>query len=104
MKQLPKVNLSVPLVQKKFFVSADAQYVSQRRTIAQTELGGFFVMNLNLYARKIGEQFDFSSGFYNILDKRFADSGGLEHVQTSIPQNGRNFRIKLTYRPHWRSQ
>jgi outer membrane receptor for ferrienterochelin and colicins len=99
-KQLAKVNLSVPVVQKKLFASADAQYVSERRTIAQTELGGFFVMNLTVFSRKIMERFDFSGGLYNLLNKPYAESGGLEHVQTSIPQDGRSFRIKLTYRPH----
>jgi len=103
-KQLAKVNLSVPLVQKKLFASVDSQYVGERRTIAQTELGGFLVMNLTFFTRKITEKFDLSSGFYNLFDKRYADSGGLEHVQSSIPQDGRNFRIKLTYRPHWDSK
>jgi outer membrane receptor for ferrienterochelin and colicins len=103
-KHLTKVNLSLPLLQKKFFASVDAQYVSERRTIAQTELGGFFVMNLTFFTRKITEKFDFSGGLYNLLDKRYADSGGLEHVQTSIPRDGRSFRIKLIYRPHWGSK
>ena len=99
-KHLPKVNLSVPLVQNKLFASVDAQYVSKVRTIAQTELGGFLVMNLTFSTRKIADKFDLSGGFYNLFDKRYADSGGLEHVQTSIPQDGRSFQIKLTYRPH----
>jgi outer membrane receptor for ferrienterochelin and colicins len=98
-KQLAKVNLSVPLVRKKLFASVDAQYFGERRTIAQTELGGFLVLNLTVFTRKITEKFDFSFGFYNLLDKRFADSGGLEHVQASIPQDGRSFRVKLVYRP-----
>jgi iron complex outermembrane receptor protein len=99
-KQVAKVNLSVPLVRRKLFASVDAQYVSERRTIAQTELGDFFVMNLTFFTRKITGKFDFSGGVYNLLDKRYAASGGLEHVQGSIPQDGRSFRIKLTYRPH----
>jgi len=67
---------------------------------AQTELGGFFLVNLTVFSRKITEKVDFSGGLYNLLDKRYADSGGLEHVEVSIPQDGRSFRIKLTYRPH----
>jgi outer membrane receptor for ferrienterochelin and colicins len=98
-KQLVKANLSAPLLRKKVFASVDAQYTSERRTIAQTEMGGFLVINVTFFARKIGERFDFSAGFYNLLDRRYADSGGLEHVQSSIPQDGRSFRIKLTYRP-----
>ena len=99
-KQLAKASLSLPLVQKKLLASLDAQYVSERRTVAQTELGGFFVMNLSLFARKLKENFDISAGLYNVFDKRYADSGGLEHVQASIPQDGRSFRVKLNYRPH----
>ncbi len=99
-KQLAQANLSVPLLQKKLFASADAQYVSERRTIAQTELGGFFVMNLTVFSRKMTEKFDFSGGLYNLFDKRYADPASIEHVEASIPQDGRSFRIKLTYRPH----
>jgi outer membrane receptor for ferrienterochelin and colicins len=99
-KQLAKLNLSIPVVQRKFFASVDAQYVSERRTIAQTDLGGYFVMNLTLFTRKLTENCDVSGGLYNVFDKQYAESGGLEHVQASIPQDGRSFRIKLTYRPH----
>lgn len=99
-KQLAKAKLSIPLVQNKLFASFDAQYTSRRRTIAQTDLGGFGVVNATLYARKFKQNFDFSAGLYNLFDKRYADSGGLEHVQTSIPQDGRSFQVKLTYRPH----
>jgi len=103
-KQLVKVNLSVPLVHRKLFASVDAQYTSRRRTIAQTDLGGFFVLNVTLFARRFKEDFDVSAGLYNLFDKRYADSGGLEHVETSIPQDGRSFRVKLNYRPRWRSK
>jgi iron complex outermembrane receptor protein len=99
-KQLAKLNLSIPLQQRKIFAGLEAQYVSERRTIAQTELGGYLLLNATLYSRKLSEKFDISAGIYNLLDKQYAESGGLEHVQTSIPQDGRSFRVKLTYRPH----
>lgn len=99
-KQLGKVNLSIPIVQRKIFAGADAQYVSERRTVAQTDLGGYLLVNLTLFTRKLTERMDISGGIYNVLDKQFAESGGIEHREPSIPQDGRNFRIKLTYRPH----
>lgn len=98
-RHLAKANLSFPLLQKKLFASIDAQYVSERRTIAQTTLSGFFVADLTVFARKVGERFDLSGGLYNMFDERYADSGGLEHVQASIPQDGRSVRITLTFRP-----
>jgi iron complex outermembrane receptor protein len=97
-KQLAKMNLSVPLYQRKIFVGLEAQYVSERRTIAQTELGGYMLLNATVFSRKLTEKFDISASLYNLLNKQYAESGGLEHVQTSIPQDGRSFRIKLTYR------
>jgi iron complex outermembrane receptor protein len=99
-RQLAGMNLSVPMIQKRLFASVDAQYVSERRTIAQTELGGFLVMNLTFFSRKIAKNIDLAGGLYNLFDKRYADSGGLEHVEASIPQDGRSFRIKVTYRVH----
>lgn len=99
-KQLGKVNLSIPLVQRKFFASVDAQYVSERRTVAQTDLGGYLLVNLTFFTRKLTEKMDISGGLYNVLDKKYAESGGIEHRETSIPQDGRSFRVKLTYRPH----
>ena len=99
-KQLGKVNLSIPLVQRKLFASVDAQYVSGRRTVAQTDLGGYAVVNVTLFSRKLTERLDISGGLYNVFDKHYAESGGLEHRETSIPQDGRSFRLKLSYRPH----
>lgn len=103
-KNLTKASFSIPLFRKKLFASANAQYVSRRITVSQTDLGGFFIMNMTVFSRKLTEKFDLSGGFYNLFDKHYADSGGLEHVQTSIPQDGRSFRIKLTYRPHLSAQ
>jgi iron complex outermembrane receptor protein len=39
-----------------------------------------------------------SVSLYNLFDKRYADPAGNEFLQRSIPQDGRNFRVKLTYR------
>jgi outer membrane receptor for ferrienterochelin and colicins len=97
--QLAKMNLSIPLKATKIFAGLEAQYVSERRTIAQTELGGYLLMNVTLFSRKLTEKFDVSAGLYNVLDKQYAESAGLEHQLTSIPQDGRSFRVKLTYRP-----
>jgi outer membrane receptor protein involved in Fe transport len=61
-------------------------------------LGGFGILNATLLARRIGRQFDISANIDNLLDKRYADSAGLEFQEASIPQDGRSFRIGLTYR------
>jgi len=96
---LGKANFSAPVVQRKFFISADAQYVSARRTVAQTTLGGYFLANVTFFTRNLGNHFDISGGLYNVLSKRYSESGSLDTIETAIPQDGRSFRIKFVYRP-----
>jgi iron complex outermembrane receptor protein len=99
-KQLAKANLSFPVARHGLFASLEAQYTGERRTIAGTDLGGFLLVNGTLLTKKLHKDFDFSASLYNIFDKQYAESGGIEHVQASIPQDGRSFRVKLVYRPH----
>ena len=100
-KQLSKANLSLPLARQKLFVNLEAQYTGERRTIAGTDLGGFLLVNATLLAKKLNKDFGFSASLYNLLNKQYAESGGTEHVQASIPQDGRSFRVKLVYRRHF---
>ena len=99
-KQLAKANLSLPVARHRLFASLEAQYTSVTRTIAGTDLGGFLLVNATLLTRRLNKDFDFSASLYNLFNKQYAESGGIEHVQASIPQNGRSFRVKLVYRPH----
>ena len=99
-RQLAKAKLSLPLLQKRLFASAESQYTSRARTVQQTELGGFFLVNLTVFSSKISKRLDLSGGLYNLLNKRYADTGGLEDREVSIPQDGRSFGMKLTFRPY----
>ncbi len=97
-KHLGKANLIVPLVSKKLFAGIEGQYASRRRSVQGSDIGGFFVTNVNLLSQKLAKGFDVSLGVYNVFDKRYADPGAEEHIQQAIEQDGRNFRLKLTYR------
>lgn len=103
-RQLAKADLTIPVVPSKLFASLDAQYTSRARTMAQTELGGFFVVNFAMSTHRVTKRIDFSWSLYNLLNKRYADPGGLENREVSIPQDGRSFRVKVTYRPHMNSK
>lgn len=98
-RQLAKANFSIPVLDKKLFVSADAQYFSPVTTVAQAKLGGYLLTNINFLTRKLTQRFDLSAGFYNVLNRRYAQSGTINTAETSILQDGRSFQIKLTYRP-----
>jgi iron complex outermembrane receptor protein len=99
-KQLAKSNLSLPLARQRLFANMEAQYTGERRTIAGTELGGFLLVNATLLTGRLNKDFDISFSLYNLFDKRYAESGGIEHLQTSIPQDGRSFRVKFVFGRH----
>ncbi len=80
------------------FASFEGQEVSRRETPKETFVGGFFVANATVFAKDIFGRLQASASLYNLFDKRYADPAGHEFRQDSIPQDGRNFRVKLTYR------
>jgi iron complex outermembrane receptor protein len=88
----------VPVVNNKFFASLDSWYMSRRRTLSGSSVGGFAVLNASLLSRNLGRHAELSAGLYNLFDKNYADPGAEEHVQDALRQDGRSFRVKLTFR------
>lgn len=108
---LVKLNLSVPLVREKLFAGVEYQFVSNRRSLHNTvdsanqpltvqgvEAGGYSVLNLTLFSQHLLKNLEFSASVYNVLDHRYSDPSSRFHVQDTLEQNGRTFRLKLTYR------
>jgi iron complex outermembrane receptor protein len=107
-----KLNLSVPLVKDKLFAGLEFQYTSNRRSLHNTtdlitgqpitvqgeEAGGFAVVNLTLFSQNIIKNLEFSASVYNLLDTHYGDPASSFHAQDLIQQDGRSFRVKLTYR------
>jgi iron complex outermembrane receptor protein len=56
------------------------------------------VANLTLLARELRPGLEISASVYNLLDRRYGYAGAPEHLQAVIPQDGRVFLAKLTYR------
>ncbi len=55
------------------------------------------VANFTLFSREIIKGLDLSASIYNIFDKQYGDPVGSDFVLDSVPQAGRQFRVKLTY-------
>jgi outer membrane receptor for ferrienterochelin and colicins len=96
-RHLAKANLIVPLLPTKVFASFEGQEISRRLTVVDTEVGGSFVANATLYSKELLGKLRVSASAYNLLNKRYADPVGQEFQQPSIAQDGRTFRVKLTY-------
>ncbi|GAC1436442.1 MAG: hypothetical protein NVS1B11_25980 [Terriglobales bacterium] len=80
------------------FASLDAQYTSPRKTLEGDTIGGFTVLNGTLLGHAFGKRADLSASVYNLLNKKYDDPGRPEDIQDTLPQNGRSFRVKLTWR------
>jgi outer membrane receptor for ferrienterochelin and colicins len=106
-EQLFKFNLSVPVVKDKLFASLEYQYTSSRRsfytttsgeTVAGADVSGFGVLNFTLFSQHIIKNLELSASVYNLLNQQYSDPASQFHLQDQIPQDGRTFRLKLTYR------
>jgi outer membrane receptor for ferrienterochelin and colicins len=97
-KHLGKINLIAPLLSKRLFASFEGQEDSRRETVRETFVGGYFVANATLSSKDMFGRLQASVSLYNLFNKRDADPAGNEYRQDSIPQDGRNFRVKLAYK------
>jgi iron complex outermembrane receptor protein len=93
----------------KIFAGLEVQYTSARHTVftvlsppGQTQTGedapGFAVVNFTLFSQNLLKNLDASASIYNLFDTKFYDPASRLHLQNVIQQDGRTFRVKLTYR------
>jgi outer membrane receptor for ferrienterochelin and colicins len=97
-RNLVKTGLILPVWRNKIFSGAEMQYTSSARTLYGTRTGDFVILNWTLYGRELLPGLDASVSVYNLLDQRYGYPGAADHVQSVIQQDGRSFRLKLTYR------
>jgi len=108
---LIKFNLSVPVIRDKLFAGVEFLYSSNRRSLLSTtdssgqpitvqgeDAGGYGVVNLTLFSQNLIKNLEFSASIYNVLDCKYSDPASRFHTQDIIGQDGRTFRLKLTYR------
>ena len=102
-----KVNLNIPLIKQKLFAGAEVQYTSSRKTLLRNDSGGFSTTNLTLFSQNLLKDLDLSASLYNLFDRRYRDpvAGDLQIDPSqpelgldTITQDGRTFRVKMTYR------
>ena len=102
-----KLNLNYPLMTQKLFAGGELQYTSSRKTLLGRQSGSFFITNLTLFSQNLIKGLELSGTVYNLFDKRYRDpvAGELtidpeapELGLDTVQQDGRTFRVKLTYR------
>ena len=104
---LVKFNVSAPLLKDKIFAGLEVQYTSRRRTVftdlsgdtlAGADAPGYAVVNFTLFSQNLIKNLDISASVYNLFDKTYFDPASNFHQQDVIQQDGRTFRVKVTYR------
>lgn len=95
-RQLVKGQISSSFLGDRFVPALDVRYTGPRRTLARNLAGGYTVANFTLSGRKLLPWLDASASVYNLFGRTYADPGGGEHIQDTIPQDGRSFRVKVT--------
>jgi outer membrane receptor for ferrienterochelin and colicins len=97
-QHLAKVGIIAPLVANKLYAGLEEHYSSKRKTKSNSYTDGYFLTNITLFGQPLSKTMELSVSIYNLFDKKYSDPGGEEHLQESIRQNGRNFRLKFVYK------
>src|SRR5579862_2312835 len=105
---LIKFNGVAPLWRDKVFAGLEVLYTSKRKTVftdpatgatlPAPDADGYAVVNFTLFSKNIVTNLEFSASIYNRFDKTYYDPASRFHLQNAIQQDGRTFRVKLTYR------
>jgi outer membrane receptor for ferrienterochelin and colicin len=109
--QMIKFNVSAPLFRDKIFAGLEVQYTSRSHTVYTEYTGpntgdtlpgadvpGYAIVNFTIFSQNLVKNLDISASIYNLLGKTYYDPVANFHLQNAIQQDGRTFRIKLTYR------
>jgi len=95
-RHLANFNWSQRIFNSAWRLGAEALYAGRRKTL-EAETGGYWLGNLTLSSTRLAPGLEVSASIYNLFDRRYADPGAEEHLQDTIRQSGRTFRLKAVY-------
>lgn len=97
-RHLAKLNASLPLLER-VRIGWETRYVSGRKA-KLSDIGGYSVSNLTVGTHKPWRGWDVSASVYNIFDRIYSDPADLDLTsgRELLEQDGRNWRLKATYR------
>jgi outer membrane receptor protein involved in Fe transport len=96
-RSLAKLNVTEKLPKTSMVTSIDAQYRSRIEALQGGSIAPFTLLNATILDCKLGHHGDVSASVYNLLDKRYSDPASGANLQQSIPQDGRNFQVQMTW-------
>ncbi len=93
-----KWNINVPVWRERVFAGLQLRYQGEVGTVRGGTADDFLLTDFTLYSRELAQGLEVSASLYNVFDVDYAYPGAAHHLQETIPQEGRTFRLKLTYR------
>ena len=97
-----KAGMVLPLFDK-FFLATQFLYETGRLTVKETETinpvetDPYLLADMAITSKLLRKHFKLSFKIRNILNQEYAFPGGFEHDMNSIRQDGRNYRIALSF-------
>lgn len=96
-RNLAYFNVSAPWFNRNLYSGLEVRFVGDRGTLRGEGTDGFWITNLTLLKHRLFKGLELSLSAYNLFDKRYQDPGAEDHIQNGINQDGRTYRLKLTY-------
>lgn len=92
-----RLNGTVPF-SRFVFAGLELLFTSPQSTYQSTRVSSSLLGNATLATKPLGKGWEFSFSCYNVMDRQWSAPAGLELRQSQIPQDGRTFRFKISYR------
>ena len=96
-RHLANLNVTLPLLKEKVLLGLEEQYVGPRKTVYGHQVDGYFVTNLTLFSQNLLKGLQVSVSVYNLFNNNYRDPVGPEIGLGAVRQDGRTFRLKVTY-------
>jgi iron complex outermembrane receptor protein len=96
----------VPVWKDKVFASLEWILESKRTSVYEDSSGnlvsglnapGYGLLNLTLFSQNLAPGLEVSASVYNLLDHKYSDPSPYYTQLDLIEQDGRSFRLKVTY-------
>jgi outer membrane receptor for ferrienterochelin and colicins len=97
-QHITKLQLTAPIWRENVFGSLELLGFSQRLTTRGVSASAYLVANATLFARELAPGLEASLSVYNLFDTRYAHVVTPNLLQDTVQQDGRAFRLMLTYK------
>jgi outer membrane receptor for ferrienterochelin and colicins len=99
---MAQIRIFIPAFKLHGGAGFEMQYMSSRKSFNSKSVKGNLRTNLTYTYNNLFPGTSLSAGFYNLFNQRYSDPASIDHLQDSLVQDGRSFRVKLDFGFHLR--